>query len=92
MPKGSIEAGSRSTNTLQDDWPADNRYTDEDAVTVQGTRDMMCERCHGQFDPAHGGICTSCGRTLCRWHLYGWTWWRRWRGTPTDCVECRQKA
>ena len=55
---------------------------------------FICEKCRTSFEPQDGGICSICGRVLCRRHLLGWDltgfYLSKRKGQPI-CVECREK-
>jgi hypothetical protein len=53
-----------------------------------------CEKCGGSFDPAAGGICASCRRLLCGWHLHGalGRLLPLFRSSSQQCADCRNRA
>lgn len=58
-----------------------------------GSRRMVCDACNRDFPPREGGVCSSCGRTLCGWHLAGWkhVLFPFWPSASTPCcVDCRR--
>jgi hypothetical protein len=54
-----------------------------------------CDQCGVPFAVGKGGVCPSCKRALCDFHLHGSKLLKLRRallGKPTICVSCRAKA